>query len=343
MRASAVLSRMAARTRKWQYWTPGIVFGGIFAVAFVTALGWSKVGIHDILYPFLLACAYVFPGPAGWQYTGDDRFQPGFLRGLLQSMLWCGLLVLVCLISAHGLAKVNGWPGLSWLKWQGIIDWPLMMLISWFIARGEGVHASYREASHQAHEAKWNLLRSQLSPHFLLNALTHFSELGRSDWPATEKGLLSLSSVYRKLLNLSQGAETTIGEERKLITELLSIESLRLGDRLSFLWDWDETLDETKAPSLLMLPLIENALKHGLGGARIEGKLFIMGKREASWIRIEVANTGEWNPTTINPSGVGLKNLKARLLLGYQGRAAFSLIRDGDWTRARLHLPETMS
>ncbi|MBI4912016.1 MAG: histidine kinase [Acidobacteria bacterium] len=339
MRAAAVMSRIVARTRRWQYWIPGLLFGSIFAGFFVSALGWSNARLHDILYPYILAFAYVFPGPAGWQYTGDDRFHPGFLRGLLQSILWCGLLFVVSLLIPHLLAKVHDWPGLSWLKWQEAIEWPLMVLITWFIARGEEVQASFREAAAQAQEAQWNLLRSQLSPHFLFNALSAFAELGRRDWPATEKGLLSLSSVYRKLLNLSQGAETTLGEERQLISELLSIEALRLGDRLRLTWVWDEGLDGLQAPSLLILPLVENAVKHGLGGRLEGGEVVIRGQREPDGVLLEVANTGAWDPDAGKGAGVGLKNLKARLQLGYKGRASFSLTREGEWTRATLRLP----
>jgi two-component system sensor histidine kinase AlgZ len=179
-----------------------------------------------------------------------------------------------------------------------------------------------------------------LSPHFLFNALSAFAELGREDWPATEKGLLSLSSIYRRLLDLSEGAQASLGQERILIEDLLGIESIRLGDRLRTRWSWDDTLNSIQTPPLLLLPLVENAVKHGLKGSKAGGEIVISSTRDSAGIHLEVSNTGPWVAPLDNSSGVGLRNLRARLQLGYKGQAQFSLERDGDWTRAKIHIPE---
>jgi two-component system sensor histidine kinase AlgZ len=214
-----------------------------------------------------------------------------------------------------------------------------MTLATWFIAKSEEKTISFHQAQAQAQEAQWNLLRSQLSPHFLFNALSAFAELGRRDWPAAEKGLLSLSSVYRRLLDLSEGAQASLGQERLLIEDLLGIELLRLGDRLKVRWEWDEGLNALQTPPLLLLPLVENAIKHGLKGSALGGEIVISGSRDKDGIHLEVANTGLWGRSPERPGGVGLKNLRARLQLGYLGKARFSIDRDGDWTRAKIHIP----
>jgi LytS/YehU family sensor histidine kinase len=298
------------------------------------------VKFNDLLYPFLLSLAYAFPGAAGWQYSGDDRCGPGFLRGLVQSIIWCGFLILFCLSGIVWLAKYFDGTHLHLMRWYTANELPMMLLVTWFISRWEEHQASYQELSTRAQEAQWNLLRSQLSPHFLFNALSAFAELGRRDWPATEKGLLSLSSVYRRLLDLSEGAQASLGQERLLIEDLLGIESLRLGDRLRVRWEWDEALNVVMTPPLLLLPLVENAIKHGVKGLVTGGEIVISSSRDEDGIHLEVSNTGSWSPIPSQSGGVGLKNLRARLQLGYRGKARFSIDREGDWTRAKITIPD---
>jgi two-component system sensor histidine kinase AlgZ len=275
----------------------------------------------------------------GWLWSGDDRLAPGFLRGLAQSLAWCGL----CLAALGGgyivLSHIAATRILSWYAFNLLLQWPLLVGVGWFIFKDILNVESRREALAQAREAQWNLLRAQLSPHFLFNALTAFAELGRQDWPRTERGLLALAEVYRNLLDLSERQEATLGEERALMENYLAVEALRLGHRLQVRWDWDPALDALVVPPLLLLPLVENALKHGLGPRPEGGELLLQGRREGACLRLEVANTGAWGEAVPRSRGVGLRNLNARLQLGYQGRATFDLVREAPWTRARLTLP----
>ena len=345
MRAAAVIASIKDRGQDRVTWGIVVVYGVILDAMYLSSLGWQRMGLHDILYPFLCAAVYFILGPAGWQYSGDDRFSAGFLRGLPQSVVWCGFLFFLCLPVPGGDAApvwmkwlfVGEWP--AWMKWLNVAEWTRMMTFSWFIARWEDTRASYLEADARAKEAQGNLLRSQLSPHFLFNALSAFAELGRRDWPATEKGLMSLSRIYQRLVDLSEREAATLGDERHLIEDLLAIESLRLGGRLHVRWEWDPGTDEVRAPSLLLLPLVENALKHGLKHSVEGGEIAITSSIHEGRVRLEVANTGLWGQPHAESAGVGLKNLEARLRLGYQERASFALNRDGDWTRAVLHIP----
>jgi len=350
MRAAAVIAHIKHRGQDWATWAMVAIYMVVFEVLLLASFGWQKMGFHGALFPLLCAIAYFILGPAGWQYSGDDRFRAGFLRGLLQSNLWGGLLFLFCLPIPGGDSppiwmewlKVEVTP--AWTKWWVVADWWTRMLVfSWFIAWWEDTQASYQEAVARVRETQGNLLRSRLSPHFLFNALSAFAELGRRDWPATEKGLNSLSRIYQRLVDLSERETATLGDERHLIEDLLSIESLRLGGRLRVRWMWDPRADEVRAPSLLLLPLVENALKHGLKHSVEGGEIAITSSIQEGRVRLEVANTGLWGQPHAASTGVGLNNLVARLRLGYQERASFALNREGDWTRAVLHIPAVSS
>ncbi|MBI4912006.1 MAG: histidine kinase [Acidobacteria bacterium] len=345
MRAAAVIAQMKHRGLERWTWVVVTVYGVTLEAMYLSALGLEKVRFHDILYPFLCGAAYFVFGPAGWQFTGDDRRKPGFLRGLLQSMLWCGFLYVLCLPVPGGdeapiwmrWLSAEGWP--DWMRWLNATEWTRMLVFTWFVAKWEETRASYQEAAGRAREAQGTLLRSQLSPHFLFNALSAFAELGRRDWPSTERGLRSLSRIFERLVELSERDVVPLGDERRLIEDLLSIESLRLGERLRVRWDWDPGADAVRAPSLLLLPLVENALKHGLKHSVEGGEITIAGAIQDGRVRLEVANTGPWSEPSPGSAGVGLKNLQARLRLSYQERASFSLDREGSWTRAVILLP----
>lgn len=113
---------------------------------------------------------------------------------------------------------------------------------------------------------------------------------------------------------------------------------MRLGSRLKVSWDWPSRLDELELPPLLVQPLVENAVKHGLAPRAAGGELRLEAGLEAGGIlRILVANTGlPWNPSA--PDGTGLSNLKARLAL-LDPAGSLTLRSEGPWTRAELRLP----
>jgi hypothetical protein len=314
-------------------------YGGLFLSISLFWNHWHRLPFVDVAHPFLLSLAYGFVSSIGWQWTGDDRLGPGFLRGLAQALVVsAGVLILEA--AWYRLASGLRGAGLrSFLTFEFLLHLPLMALVGRFIAQAEQTETAHREAQAQVREAQWSLWRSQLSPHFLFNAISAFVELGRRDWPATERGLLALAEVYRALLASSERPESTLGEERALVANYLEVEALRLGPRLAVEWDWDRSLDAEGVPSLVLLPLVENAVKHGLEPTASGGRVRISLRREGSIRILEVANTGAWGEPPKRSHAVGLRNLQARLKLAYAGRATLNLARSGDWTRATLHLP----
>jgi sensor histidine kinase YesM len=130
-----------------------------------------------------------------------------------------------------------------------------------------------------------------------------------------------------------------LSEERSILVRFLALQSLRLGPRLQVEWDWDADLDALEAPPLLLQPLVENALKHGIAVQAGPGRMRVGARRQGNGLRLEVRNTGS-PPGSPRPGATGLANLKERIQLAYGGRATFRLEREGDWTVAALDLPE---
>jgi two-component system sensor histidine kinase AlgZ len=148
---------------------------------------------------------------------------------------------------------------------------------------------------------------------------------------------VNLSELLRTRLDHGSRLRAPLGDERHLVERHLALERLRLGRRLRETWDWPEALDALEIPPLMIQPLVENALKHGvsmaLGGGALDVK--VASRDGHLWVR--VANTGP-APTAEPGPGLGLRNLRERLRLLGAPADALRLQREGDWTVAELTL-----
>jgi two-component system, LytTR family, sensor kinase len=196
-----------------------------------------------------------------------------------------------------------------------------------------------REMRALATEAELRALRAQINPHFLFNALTTISYLIQHAPPRALKTLLSLTTLLRSVLR-SEGEFTTLGRERELIDCYMRIEQERFEERLTFTLDIPDALAHLPVPSLIVQPLVENAVKHGIADARDGGCITVSASRETD-LRIVVRNTGAplQGPADAG-SGVGLENVRRRLQHYYGRHAVLTLRRDdGGATVAELRLP----
>jgi two-component system sensor histidine kinase AlgZ len=115
----------------------------------------------------------------------------------------------------------------------------------------------------------------------------------------------------------------------------LSMEQMRLGDRLKVSWDWPMDVDDLSLPPLFLQPLVENAIKHGIGPSEAGGEIRISCHQGGGQISLMVQNTGI-SPPEILSHGIGIGNLVARLALWTEAEGTFTLVRVGMWTQAIL-------
>jgi LytS/YehU family sensor histidine kinase len=176
-----------------------------------------------------------------------------------------------------------------------------------------------------------------MNPHVLFNAISGLTELVREDPTAAEAALVNLSDLLRALLEHGSQLRAPLGAERRLVELHLSLERLRLGRRLRESWDWPSDFDALEVPPLMIQPLVENALKHGVAMAVGGGDLEVQIHREGHDLCVRVANTGP-APTEMEGPGLGLRNLRERLALLGAPADALRLHREGEWTVAELRL-----
>ncbi len=182
-------------------------------------------------------------------------------------------------------------------------------------------HRRYRErelaASHletELTQAQLEVLRMQLQPHFLFNTLHAISSLMHRDVELADRMIARLGELLRATLDHAGAAEVSLQSELDFIAPYLEIEQARLGPRLQVRLDIDpETLDAA-VPNLLLQPLVENAIRHGIAPQRGPGLIEIVSRRHNGRLQVRVCDTGAGLPNeTPLKEGLGLGNTRARL------------------------------
>jgi signal transduction histidine kinase len=193
-------------------------------------------------------------------------------------------------------------------------------------------------------QAQLEALRSQLNPHFLFNALHSMAELVHTDPKLAEQMIVRLGELLRQVLQSSTRQEVTLAEELEFIRGYVEIEQMRLGERLHVTWDIEAGALEARVPSLILQPLVENAVQHGIAASSRAGTLVIAARRDAQFLQLEIRDNGPGlGQTSVDRrQGIGLANTRARLQRLYGDRQGFELqAGDGLTVRVRIPVPAT--
>ncbi|HEY9141279.1 MAG TPA: sensor histidine kinase [Bryobacteraceae bacterium] len=193
-------------------------------------------------------------------------------------------------------------------------------------------------------EARLANLTSQINPHFLFNTLNSVSSLIRTDPNQARVMVVKLSKVLRRLLRKHENF-STLREELSFIEDYLAIEVVRFGDKLRFEKDVAEDTLDMLVPSMLLQPLVENSIKHGIGGKIEGGTIRIRTSRGGSRLHLLVEDDGvgisEEKLATVLDHGIGVSNVHERLkvLFGNDYRMWIES-QPGQGTRVQLEVPE---
>lgn len=185
----------------------------------------------------------------------------------------------------------------------------------------------------QLAQSQLNTLRQQLQPHFLFNTLNSISVLMYDDAAAANKMLVSLSELLRVALKSENVQETALRDELEFLKSYISIEQVRFEERLTV--DFaiaDDTLD-AQVPSLILQPLIENAIKHGIAPLAGAGKILVESRRSGNFVELLVSDNGVGFQNLSKKAGgtqIGLKNTRERLEKLYGKLQRFEIFSDAE-------------
>ena len=244
------------------------------------------------------------------------------------ALLGVGLaLVLTGSVSSHG-------P----MAWQavfiGLFFGGIASTFFWLRERNAGLETALRErelarleAEKRSVEAQLRMLQAQIEPHFLFNSLANVSALIAADPAAASRLLDALIRYLRGSLSRTRAEQGTLGDEVALLTAYLDVLKIRMGERLRYVFEIPPELLGAALPPMLLQPLVENAIRHGLEPKLAGGGLRIAARREDGRLLLSVADDG-LGFTGTPGEGVGLSNIRARLAALF-GPAARLDLRSG--------------
>jgi hypothetical protein len=190
-----------------------------------------------------------------------------------------------------------------------------------------------------AREAELRSLRAQINPHFLFNSLNSISALTTQNPERAREMCLLLSEFFRRNIDIGNQESTSLGEEIDLVFNYLQIEMARFGKRLQVDVDVPDTLRRFSLPPLLLQPLVENAVKHGIAGLVDGGKISIRARPLTSGgLSLSIENPYDPDQPRRKRRGIGLDNVRGRLEFRYGRDARFEVTREEDRFRAKIQI-----
>lgn len=334
---------------------------GLALTAFIWVLSGGRADLGRTLWMNLLTAhcigfsIFAVIGAAG-RIVGEARIDswPGRRRGWFFSLLvlagvFIGYPIAFVLIGIIDERFAPRWFS-GWFVGSVLLVWAALSLLFWRfyadrarIAEAENARAVERARAErlerQALDAQLRTLQAQMEPHFLFNTLANVVSLVDTQ-PADAKRMLErLIDLLRSALSASRAQHGTLGQEAELVRAYLDIHAIRMGARLRYEIAVDEALRTLPLAPMLLQPLVENAIHHGLEPKIEGGSLSVRATSDDGQVQIVVEDDGVGFSMTTRGGGVGLANLRARLDALYGGGARLSIEDARPGTRVRLVLP----
>jgi two-component system, LytTR family, sensor kinase len=227
-----------------------------------------------------------------------------------------------------------------------VIAYALILTVTYVVDSREKMERQMTETARLSGElsrAQLAALRSQMDPHFMFNTLNSIVGLVRDRRNDAAIGMIvGLSEFLRRASEDSHRTQVTLTEEVEYLQRYIDIQQVRFGDRLRVSVDIPDELGAAQVPNLLLQPLVENAIKHGVSKRIAGGTIRVAGARSEGTLRLTVYNDGPWVREDLDATstGVGLGNLRTRLQILHGDRSAL-LLRpvDGGGVEVAVTLP----
>ncbi len=225
---------------------------------------------------------------------------------------------------------------INWMRYVGV--WVIIYFLYKTLVLNSTLLQEKLKVENDTKTAELELLKSQLNPHFLFNALNSIMALISINPQKSREAVLLLSDLLRFTLDYGKEKEIKIIDEVTETKKYLKLEQIRFGDKLVVIYQIEEAVRHVLIPPASILTLAENAIKHG--GKDEDGliNIAISAKKTGNKINIMVTNTGIFNQSTDN-NGIGLQIVKKRLEATYGTEGSFSIDGHGGWVHAIISIP----
>jgi predicted ATPase/GAF domain-containing protein len=187
--------------------------------------------------------------------------------------------------------------------------------------------AAISMANAQYHALQLEIRQAKINPHFLFNTLSSIADLIVDDAPAAETAVVKLSNLYRYILTSSEASMVPLEQEIEVVRTYLQLEKMRFGSRLDFSLELEGDIGRIRLPGLLIQPLVENSIRHGIGPKTGPGKVAILASAGENECRIVVEDDGDGVSSVSSGTGYGLRSVQERLKLAYGDRYSLGISR----------------
>ena len=269
--------------------------------------------------------------------------------------VWVHFAAAACLVLVRAVFFFAANPWFGWYKepprFESVLIYSTNNLLKYWMFAGvaHALHYAWRNRQRAVAasrleallaRAELDALRARLQPHFLFNALSALSELVHRDPDAAEQAIVRLAALLRRTLDAAD-PEVALDDELTFVSHYLEIERLRLGARLRVDWDIQPRVRGARVPHLVLQPLVENAVRHGLAPRAAAGWVRIAARAEGGELVLEVDDDGVGVAAAPAPaSGLGIAHTRDRLHRLYgEGQRLEVTDRPGGGTRAAARLP----
>lgn len=316
-------------------WSASLLFAAPLTIVYGSAIGFSayylcrtyplatrSFGIIALVFVVTAACAAALWGAAGmaWRSVMMAMAPDAMELGIDRQRLFVAMFGLGVML--YGVAAVVQY-----------------LAIEYAAARQSERRGL--ELALQARDAELRMLRTQIDPHFLFNSLNSISALTAFDADGAREMTLRLAEFFRYGLGLEAQRKVTLAQELALVGHFVAIEQVRFGARLLFDSRIGTGADAGLLPPMILQPLVENAVKHGIGSLPQGGCVRLTAERDGAVLRIAVDNDvdGDTPHATLREQGLGLANVRARMATDYGHRASVHWRRGDTTFRVELTLP----
>jgi two-component system, LytTR family, sensor histidine kinase AlgZ len=314
-------------------------------------LGWTEA----IAVTVPLCLVYAFVCLAAWYPCRATPLEKSSFTRLVLTHLTAAVVVSAVWTAlaralAMALARHAGFVGLDqrWEKhfsvlWAtGVLLWFLSVTFHYVLLAEQAAREAQEralEARILARDAELKALRAQVNPHFLFNCLHSISALTSADAGKAREMCILLADFLRTTLRLGGKETITLDEELALVRGYLAIEKVRFGTRVHMEEEVDKATTGLLLPPLLLQPLVENAIRHGIANLPEGGIIRLAAQRNDDGVSIMVENSFDPDTPSSLKTGLGLDNIRQRLNARYGTDASIAVRTDGNRFSVKLRLP----
>lgn len=328
-----------------------LIIGAHFAV-----LHWYygiSVGI-SLADSMLFNVFFAFLGISLWNLVrygkGDQNFINLFVSHIVSSLLIIGFwLISGYLILRYAIGDTlylsfldSSFP---WRIISGIFYYSLFVMIYYVVVYYEDVQSKLKQEANLKtllKEVELNALKNQINPHFLFNSLNSVSSLTITSPQKAQEMIIKLSEYLRYSLSNEEQQITTLKTELENIKLYLEIEKIRFGDRLSFQFNCDKESLKATIPAMILQPLFENAIKHGVYESTETINVVLDAEKTTSNLELTLKNDFDVSAKPTKGEGIGLKNIQERLFLIYKENSLVELNKTETLFTVSLKIPQNV-